>query len=173
MNELESLGLYDQPAQKYGIFKRFSRFVNKISILLTYIKILKQNRADLFKYFNIKIDLVYRMYTVIIIPDETLSLLSVKENKFEYVFQQEVLSQITNYIKSLETYFQSIGIGKEWYGVSEIEKIDEKNYKFVVRFALFDTVKIANVVVGAAFILLMTILIFMVAGAYMVINYFL
>jgi hypothetical protein len=147
MNELESLGFSVDKKKtntKYGFFKSIQVFFNKIRIFLIYRNILKRNSIILWERFNIRFDDVYRLYTVIIIPPETMSLLSMKDNKYHMVFQQEVVTQITSYIKAVSGYLKTVGMGEEWYGLTEMTEIDQMNYKIVISFAFFDTVKVAN-----------------------------
>lgn len=166
MDELESLGLSKEKPVKYGFFKHIQVFFNKLRMFMIYRNILKMNKETLYKGFNIRVDDVYRLYTVFVVPQETMSLLSMKENKYHMVFQQEMMEQLTSYIKGLGSYLKSIGMNEEWYGITEMTKIDDMNYKIVISFAGFDTVKVANYllsfVIGTGSIALIWIIKFLV-----------
>jgi hypothetical protein len=70
---------------------------------ITYKKILKKNKKELKENFNLEIDWVNRIWSVIKLPNN----LSEDANKYGYLFTEK---EVEKYIKRLDKYFTKIGI---------------------------------------------------------------
>jgi len=116
-----------------NIFKR-------ISLLITYSKILNVNKEELLEKFNVRVDSVKRIYTVINVPDD------------EYTYgEQHALKLTETYLKSwlgkLDKYLITKGI-KEFTDVQEITTIDQQNFLLIIRYKFLNTARIANILIG-------------------------
>lgn len=117
----------------------------KIKLFIEYNKFLKENKTLLLTKFNLKIDWIGRVYTVLNIPeDENLerygSDVSVNKHKFE--FENKLShSYIQKYIKMLDNFLIKNDL-KELVGIYDINKIDDRNYLLIFGFSLFNSEKI-------------------------------
>ena len=109
-----------------NIFKR-------ITLFNVYRKALKENRLTLLNDFRIKVDYIYRMYTVF----------TVEEADYKTYGKELVDANLRIYKNKLDNYLNSIGL-TELYGLSEQEKLSERDYRLVLRFAYLNTEAWAN-----------------------------
>lgn len=129
--------------KRMNIFKR-------ISLLRYYRSVLSEHNQELLTTYNLKIDMVSRLYTIWSMPQE-------QYNSYgETLLKQEV----DKYMRKVDQYLQSVGLS-ELYGVATKERIAENSYRIVIRFAYLDTAFWANaglalIITGVAAILLGT-----------------
>lgn len=109
-----------------NIFKR-------IGLFNIYRKVIRENRLTLLNDFRIKVDYIYRMYTVF----------SVEEADYKTYGKELVDANLRTYKNKLDAYLNSIGL-TELYGLSEQEKLSDRDYRLVLRFAYLNTEAWAN-----------------------------
>lgn len=112
---------------KISIFKKFS-------LLREYKKTINLNKDFIFNKYKIKVDRLYRCYTVFNIPYE------LKDNIKKYGYYY-VDGELRKYLKELENFFQTLGLF-ELIGVSKIDQIDEFNILIVLEFKLLNIRKL-------------------------------
>lgn len=135
--------------------------INKIKNFKYYCDVLDANRDILYNNYNIKIDDVYRLYTVYSIDEaeynayggskkpiqkkeavrdffENVSGSGAMINGDDYLF-----NIVNKNIKELGLFLNSIGL-TELYGLTSKQKIDNLHWKIVVEYKFFRSAKIAN-----------------------------
>jgi hypothetical protein len=135
--------------------------IHKIKNLKYYCKILDENKDELYEKFNIKIDNIYRMYTVyhidesewrtyggdkpIIHQEKTLhDFLTNKSNSGAMMNGDEYFDRILKQkLSKLDQYLISKGLS-EMYGLSSKNKIDKLNVKVVIEYKYLSTLLLAN-----------------------------
>lgn len=135
--------------------------INKIKYFREYCSLLDANRDTLLSRYNVRIDDVYRLYTVYTIDEAEYKAyggnkapIQKKENIKEFfedatqsgkiINGDEYLSNIVNKnIRELGFYLDSIGL-TELYGLTSRQRIDELHWKVVVEYKFFRSAKIAN-----------------------------
>ena len=109
------------------IFKLFKEFKQKI----------KNNKAELERSFNIRVDNSYRIYTVLNIPEELIGeAYSLKKSDIDKIsenFTREFTLGISNFLDTLAL--------KELYEIYEIKKVDKYSYLIVIGYSLFKSNK--------------------------------
>jgi hypothetical protein len=117
----------------FNIFK-------KISLFFTYSNIIKSNKTQLELEYNARIDNIYRIYTVLNIP----------ENIFEepYNLRKTDIDTIAkNYILDYRGNLSNFLISKglmELFEVYDVRKVDKYSYLIILGFSLFNTKKLVN-----------------------------
>lgn len=102
----------------------------KLKLYNQYRKIIRDNREILSgPTLNLRVDRVYRLYTVINMPDDVKTYGKSLTEKY-----------LKEYISSVDSKFNEIGLG-ELVGIIDMNKIDETNYLVVFGFSLMDTAK--------------------------------
>jgi hypothetical protein len=157
-------------------------FFKKIKNLKYYSNILEENRAELYEKFNIKIDNIYRMYTVynidesewktyggdkpILYENKTLEdFLTNKSSSGAMMNGEEYFDRIIKIkLSKLDQYLISKGLG-EMYGLSSKYRIDKLNVKVVIEYKYISTLFLANM----ALILGITILSSLIIGAFLIV----
>jgi len=108
-------------------FKLFREFKQKI----------KNNKAELERSLNIRIDNSYRMYTVLNIPEdligEAYSLKKSDIDKISENFTREFTIEVSKFL-------DTNGL-KELYEIYEIRKVDKYSYLIVIGYSLFKSNK--------------------------------
>lgn len=135
--------------------------IQKIKNLKYYCKILDENRQELYDKFNIKIDNIYRMYTVysidekdwrtyggdkpIIHQDKSAeNFLSIQTNSGSIMNGDDYFKlTINRNIAKLDQFLIQKGLS-EMYGLSSKQKIDKFNIKVVIEFKYLNTLFLAN-----------------------------
>lgn len=116
-----------------------------------YKQILEDNRETLENEYNVRVDNIWRLYTVYTITPEDYYTYGGKNIAHEYgesgalmngdeLFEKNVKLEISK----LDFFLRKIGLA-ELYGMSEKRRIDAWNYKIVIRFKEIDTLFWANV----------------------------
>lgn len=115
-------------------------FFKKISLYLTYRKFLLKNKDAFLKTYNLRIDRVNRIYTVVNIPQELFkppyNIRSSDINKISEPY-------ISEFIKQVSTLLNNSGLN-ELYKLYDVKKIDKYSYLIVIGFSIFETQKIAT-----------------------------
>ena len=129
-------------------------FFKKIAIFRQYIKIVKQHKAELKRDFNLQFDRIFRLYTVINVPDET------------QIYGPDNTPRLTegfikSWVTTLDKYLFDIGL-KEYVEVQEISRIDNVNFLLVLRYKYLNTLRWANVLTYSTFLLLVAIIILLI-----------
>ena len=109
----------------------------KLKLLSYYKKILKENKNELSTIYNIKIDNVYRCYTVLNFPPEIQE--NIKKLGYNYLD-----GEVKKYLANLDSFFLKKGL-LELIGIDSIDRISEYNVRVILRFSLLDTIKLENI----------------------------
>ena len=136
--------------KKISIFK-------KLKLYLNYRKVILSNRLDFKNNYNLRIDNVNRIYTVVNVPnqlfDEPYNMRTADINRISEPY-------ITEYIRQVSLYLNKIGLS-ELYKMYDVQKVDKYSYLIVIGFSLFDTSKVArNILLRFLPILLVVLIIF-------------
>jgi hypothetical protein len=107
-----------------------------------YRQIAKTNEKELLERFNVRIDEVGRLYTVINVPNQT-DTYGPKDGP------RITKTMLQNWLNKFDNYLVQIGL-KELTQVQELTEIDEMNYLLVIRFKSLNIARIAtnSIVVG-------------------------
>ena len=97
------------------------------------------NKLDLEKRLNIRLDRTKRLYTVFNIPPETFGEYNLRTSDIARVSEP----YIQEYLRQLSKKLDSIGL-KELYDVYDVNKVDKYSFLIVIGFSLFNTTKIAR-----------------------------
>ncbi len=112
----------------------------KLSFYFSYRRILLNNKKELKSVYNLRIDKVNRIYTVINIPESVFedpyNMRTADINKISEPYILEYTKQITNLLNNK-------GL-TELFKLYDIQKIDKYSYLVIVGFSLFDTQKVAK-----------------------------
>ena len=97
-------------------------------------------RPSLKSMFNIEIDEVYHMYTVLYLDENKIP---EPYNTTNADIEVMLKSQAANYRKDLFSFLDKNGLA-ELYIIYDGRRIDKNNYLFIIGFSLFDTEKMAK-----------------------------
>ena len=130
-------------------------FFKKILLFFTFRSKVIKNETELKLLYNIRLDNIYRLYTVLNIP----------ENIFEepYNFRKSDIDTISKkyieeYIGSLGQFLNSKGL-TELYRLYDLQKVDKYSYLLVFGYSLFNTKRFANNLFYLWLILLLIVMI--------------
>ena len=116
--------------RKVSIFK-------KISLFLSYIKIIKSLSRDLGTNFGARIDNAYRIYTVLNIPE---NLIEEPYNLRKADIDNLAKNFMRDYSNQLSRFLNENGL-IELYDSYDVEKVDKYSYLMIFGFSLFNTQK--------------------------------
>ena len=125
-----------------GLFK-------KINLFFTYRSVLKSIKRELEMDYNARIDNIYRIYTVVNLPDVL----------FEEPYNlrtTDIDSIARNYIVDFRRNFSDYMVRKglmELFEIYEVRKVDKYSYLLIFGFSLFNTRKVANTLINLSIIL--------------------
>lgn len=125
-----------------GLFK-------KINLFFTYRSVLKSIKRELEMDYNARIDSIYRIYTVVNLPDVL----------FEEPYNlrtTDIDSIARNYIVDFRRNFSDYMVRKglmELFEIYEVRKVDKYSYLLIFGFSLFNTRKVANTLINLGIIL--------------------
>jgi hypothetical protein len=133
--------------------KKFFRFFVPIKLinLFRYIKLIKMHKDELQKLHNIRVDRIYRMWTV-------LNLIDDKENvdKYGYFY---VDTKLKEYVSGIDKFFMKNGLF-EFVGLSKADQINIYNILIVIEYKFLSTRKLANRML--LFLLLLLVALFII-----------
>ena len=116
-------------------------FFKKIRLFSYYKKIILDNRVNLEGQFNLRIDRASRIYTVLNIPEDLYGEpYNIRKSDIDALSQ----TYITEYIKRLSDYLNSIGLSELYDFYEPIKKIDKYSYLIVLGFKPFNSVRYNN-----------------------------
>lgn len=125
-----------------NIFKR-------IQLFFTYRKIINSIKDKLLVENNLRIDRVYRLYTVINMPDDVENYGGKLGKKY-----------VEEYLRNIDQIFVGYGL-YELVGILDLKKLEGNNVLVVIGFKFLNTQRIANYLLFIVFIaLISTFLIF-------------
>jgi len=117
-------------------------FLKKVSFYFSYRKILLSNKKEFENSYNLRIDRVNRLYTVMNIPEsafgEPYNLRTSDISKIS----EPILAQFTKQISEL---LEKKGLS-ELYRLYDIKKVDKFSFLIIIGFSLFDTDKLAKLI---------------------------
>jgi hypothetical protein len=115
-------------------------FFKKIQLFLSYRKIVNQNKVDLEKNLNIRVDNAYRLYTVLNVPEELIGeAYSLKKADIDRISE----TYIREYSGEVARFLNSKGL-VELFRSYEIKKVDKYSYLIVIGFSLFQSNEFYN-----------------------------
>ena len=115
-------------------------FFKKIQLFLSYRKIVNQNKVDLEKNLNIRVDNAYRLYTVLNVPEELIGeAYSLKKADIDRISE----TYIREYSGEVARFLTSKGL-VELFRSYEIKKVDKYSYLIVIGFSLFQSNEFYN-----------------------------
>jgi hypothetical protein len=115
-------------------------FKKKVQLYLLYRKTIKENKEVLQERFSSRVDKVYRIYGVVNIPREEIPEPYNIRKKDLDIFSEKWISE---YIKGLSTYLNSLGLG-ELVDIYGIKKVDKYSYLVITGYKLFRTDSVAR-----------------------------
>jgi hypothetical protein len=141
---------------------------SKIRYLKYYIKAIKENKRELEEKYNVRVDNIYRMYTVYSINPREYEqyggddqIMINRDNKIEDFLEKASASHMKSKIMNgedlfnqkvdaellrLEKFLISKGLA-EMYGLTQKKREDMYNYKVVVEYKFLSTKFLANLAV--------------------------
>lgn len=138
------------------MFRSITRNIKNFSY---YKKVLSENKETLEKDYNVRIDNIWRMYTIYsvdpkdyetygedkLIYDNIQTTGLEKLNKSDALIngEQYFESKIKKEIARLDRYLSSLGIS-ELYGLSDKKRLDKYNYRVIIRYKFINTKFWAN-----------------------------
>lgn len=112
-------------------------FYKKLKLLRLFNKKIEENKTELEKKFNIRIDRAKRLYTVLNIPEEIIGdAYSLKKSDIDRISE----NYIKKYGEELANFLNSKSLN-ELYKYYKIEKVDKYAYLLVYGFSLIKSDK--------------------------------
>jgi hypothetical protein len=115
-------------------------FFKKLQLFVTYKRIAKQNKLELERSLNIRVDNAQRLYTVLNVPEELIGdAYSLKKSDIDRISE----TYIREYVFEVSKFLNSKGL-MELFRTYEIKKVDKYSYLIVIGFSLLETPKLYN-----------------------------
>jgi hypothetical protein len=115
-------------------------FYKKLQLFLNYKRIVKQNKIELERSLNIRVDNAQRMYTVLNVPEELIGeAYSLKKSDIDRISE----TYIREYVYEVSKLLNTKGL-MELFRTYEIKKVDKYSYLIVIGFSLLETPKLYN-----------------------------
>lgn len=111
-----------------------------LKLYFQYRKVLSSKKEELLRNFNMRIDRVFRLYTVLNIPTD---LIDEPYNLRKQDIDNLSLRYISEFSNKVSEYLNSIGLS-ELYDMYDVKKVDKYSYLVVIGFSLFRTDKVTN-----------------------------
>jgi len=108
----------------------------KLNLYFKYRSSVLKNKKDLFIKFNIKVDMVNRMYTVVNIPDVGEPY-NMRRSDLEKISEEHM----KGYFQKLSEYFNSIGLSEIYDIDRPIERLDKMSYLVVIGYKFINLSK--------------------------------
>lgn len=116
------------------------KLYRSIKFYFHYRRVILKNKAFLKQKFNIDVDWVNRLYTVVNVPDEDLEPpYNVRKADIDLLSKR----YIDEYIKELNRWFSNNGL-KEFVEMYDYQKLDKFSHLFVIGYSMFRTNRVAN-----------------------------
>lgn len=124
--------------------------LNKLINFFTYISLIGRHIEQLHKQFNFRMDLAYRLYTVI----------NISQIEEAYEYNQSKIKQylLQNKINEIQNFEIDIGI-KEFTKI-DIQQVDENSYLFVISYKYLNIPKLYKALIYVFFSLLIFFLLY-------------
>lgn len=110
--------------------------LKKYRLYRLYKSLVKKHEKEFLEKFNIKIDLIGRLYTVVNVPPQ-LDTFGPKDGP------RLTKTMLQNYLNKLDNFLIEIGV-KELTKVQELTEIDESNYLLIIRYNYLNVENIAT-----------------------------
>jgi hypothetical protein len=115
-------------------------FFKKLQLFINYKKIVKQNKLELERSLNIRVDNAERLYTVLNVPEELIGeAYSLKKSDIDRISE----TYIREYVYEVSKLLNSKGL-MELFRTYEIKKVDKYSYLIVIGFSLLETPTLYN-----------------------------
>jgi hypothetical protein len=115
-------------------------FFKKLKLFLNYKRIVKQNKIELERSLNIRVDNAQRLYTVLNVPEELIGeAYSLKKADIDRISE----TYIREYVFEVSKLLNTKGL-MELFRTYEIKKVDKYSYLIVIGFSLIETPKLYN-----------------------------
>ena len=115
-------------------------FFKKLKLFLNYKRIVKQNKIELERSLNIRVDNAQRLYTVLNVPEELIGeAYSLKKSDIDRISE----TYIREYVFEVSKLLNTKGL-MELFRTYEIKKVDIYSYLIVIGFSLIETPKLYN-----------------------------
>jgi hypothetical protein len=115
-------------------------FLKKLQLFLNYKRIVKQNKLELERSLNIRVDNAQRLYTVLNVPEELIGeAYSLKKSDIDRISE----TYIREYVYEVSKLLNSKGL-MELFRTYEVKKVDKYSYLIVIGFSLIETPKLYN-----------------------------
>jgi hypothetical protein len=162
--------------------------ISKFKNLRYYIKTIKENERELEEKYNIRVDNIYRMYTVYTINPKEYEqyggddqIMINKDNEVENFLEKASASHMKTSLMNGEDYFNNrveselIKLEKfliskglaEMYGMTQKRREDTYNYKVVVEYKFLSVKFLANLAVLSGLTVIGSVIIGGIIGAFM------
>jgi hypothetical protein len=131
--------------------------IKKLKLYFQYRKLLKEHKRNLLKTLGLKLDWLYRPYTVlpIQIPQEDIDTYG-NPNLPSYINLKE--NYVKGYIKECDALFKTIGLS-ELVAIIKIEEYEENIVAIAFGFSLMDMAKFFNrIIYSSLFIIILSII---------------
>jgi hypothetical protein len=122
--------------------------IKDIKTYLYYKSVLKSHANDLGQRFNLRIDRIGRLYTIF----------SIDPKEYQQYGDELFDTELKKYLASVDKHLMKIGL-TDLYGLAVQERIDELNYKIIIRFKPLDTLVMANLATLAGLAVIMGLVI--------------
>jgi hypothetical protein len=114
--------------------------IKRINLFLFYILRVKNIKNELFDSLNMRIDYIFRMYSVInMTGEEVEEPYNIRKSDIETLSK----NKISDYLKLVSDFLDSRGL-RELYDVYEVRKVGKYNFLIIFGYSLFNTRKVAN-----------------------------
>lgn len=123
----------------------------KYKLYRLYRKLIKQHQKELLETYNVRVDQVGRLYTVINLPPQA-DTYGPKDGP------RITASLLKNWLSVFDNYLVNIGV-KELTAVESMTEIDESNYLLIIRFKLLNMARIATITTIASVIIGVTVVV--------------
>lgn len=131
----------------------------KIGLFRSYSKILKSNKVELEGQFNMKIDYVDRIYTVVNVPiDMVGEPYNLRKSDIDNISEK----YLKEYIARSSEYLNSIGLFELYSFYEPIKKVDKYSYLIVLGFKHMNSLTYTKIKLGLISILILISVFFMI-----------
>jgi len=117
---------------------------NSLKNYIKYRKIIRENSNIIKNDFNLKIDDLYRLGTIVKIPNEKLDVY--REYKYPVVELHKSLDdEVKKYISKLDKFLIEKGL-VEYLKIETIDQINTESVVIIISYKLYDIISLANII---------------------------